>query len=347
MPCKTVGSAYASRPPDSSGLVGWLCHDQFMARAWGLLTVETSDQQFGGNLGYEDVLGERYLWNNTVANGRAVRPGDLVLLRDKELALGLAWVDEIITGPGKKVQRRCSECGSTAIKRRKSALHSAMPFRCSERTCKASFPEPEIDVIDVTVFEADYGRTWRPFDGIVPVSRIQPFFLNKSGQQSIRPMDADGLRAELAADAGLGPRWWKVDGGLRPAIQGGHKLILQKARIGQQQFRQSLLARYGTECAITGPQPEESLEAAHLYRYADTPHHDLAGGLLLRRDLHTLMDRGLLAIDTTTWTVKIAPRLHCYADLAALHDQPLTIPPSRRPSADYLAVHHNLAIETW
>lgn len=309
--------------------------------------MEASDLQFGGNLGYEDLLGEKYLWNNTVANGRAVQPGDLVLLRGKKLALGMAWVDEIATGPGKKVQQRCPTCGSTTIKRRKSAKYSSVPFRCAEATCRASFKEPLIQIIDVTIFEAEYGRTWRPFDCVVPVNRIQPFFLNNSGQQSIRPMDLDGLRTELAADAGTGPSWWGADGGLRPSIDGGHKLILQKARIGQQQFRQSLFKRYGSQCAITGPQPQESLEAAHLYRYADTPHHDLTGGLLLRRDLHTLMDRGLLAIDPTIWTVKIAPRLHRYADLAALDDQPLTIPSTHRPNASYLAVHHRLAIETW
>jgi hypothetical protein len=318
-----------------------------MARAWSLLTVEANDLQFGGNLGYEDVLGEKYLWNSTVANGRAVQPGDLVLLRGKKLALGIAWVDEVTTGPGKKVQRRCPQCTSTAIKRRKGPKYSAVPFRCSESACRASFKEPVTEVIDVTIYEADYGRTWRPLDRVVPVSRVQPFFLNNSGQQSIRPIDLDGLRAELGTEAGLGPSWWKADAGLRPAIEGGHKLILQKARIGQQEFRQALIDRYGSRCAISGPQPEESLEAAHLYRYADTPHHDLAGGLLLRRDLHTLMDRGLLTIDPATWTIKIAPRLHRYADLADLHGQPLNISSADRPDSRYLAVHHNLAIETW
>ncbi|MEU4514029.1 HNH endonuclease signature motif containing protein [Nonomuraea wenchangensis] len=317
------------------------------SRAWGLLTVEASDLQFGGNLGYEDVLGEKYLWNNTVANGKAVQPGDLVLLRGKKLALGIAWVDEITTGPGKKVQQRCPQCRSTAIKPRKSAKYSSVPFRCSESPCGASFRDPVVEVLDVTIYEADYGRTWRPFDRPVLISRIKPFFLNNSGQQSIRPMNLDGLRAELGTESGLGPTWWKADAGLRPAIPGGHKLILQKARIGQQEFRQALLARYGSRCAISGPQPEESLEAAHLYRYADTPHHDLAGGLLLRRDLHALMDRGLLAIDPATWTVKVAPRLHCYKELAVLHGQALSISPADRPNVSYLAVHHDLAIETW
>ena len=313
-----------------------------MVQAWSLLTVDADDLQFGGNLGYEDVLGDRYLWNNTVPNGRAVQRGDLVVLRDKTWVLGLAWVDDITTGPGKKVQRRCPACSSTTIKRRRTLTP---PFKCSG--CGEEFPEPVSEVIDVTIFQADYGRTWRPLTPLVPVERIRPYFLNNSGQQSIRPIDLDAVRAELAGVAGLGPSWWKENGGVRPAIPGGHKLVLHKARIGQQQFRQQMLKRYGSRCAITGPQPEEALEAAHLYRYADTPHHDPAGGLLLRRDLHTLLDRGLLAIDTTTWTVKVAPQLHQFPQLAALSGQPLAIPAPLRPNASYLDEHHRISTETW
>ncbi|GAA4307065.1 HNH endonuclease [Actinomadura luteofluorescens] len=315
-----------------------------MVAAWSFLTVEEADQQFGGNLGYEDVLGERYLWNNTVPNYRAVQPGDLVVLRDKTWVLGLAWVDDIAQGPGKKVLRRCPQCTATSIKRRTTKTPT---FKCSG--CGAEFDTPVTNVLDVTVFEADYARTWRPLDPLVRVQQIQGLFLNRSGQQSIRPMDLEGIRAALTGSAGAGPLWWKEDGGLRPPIPGGHTLILHKARVGQQQFRQRMLERYGSRCAITGDQPEEVLEAAHLYRYATTPHHDPNGGLLLRRDLHALLDRGLLTIDTTTWTVQLAPRLRNpkYADFAPLHGQPLKLPTSKRPDSSYLDEHHKIATEAW
>ena len=133
-----------------------------MVRAWGLLTVEANDRQFSGNLGYEDILGNKYVWNNTVPNARAIQPGDLVVLRDKKYVLGIAWVDTIATAPGKKVQQRCPHCGLTTIKQRRSEKYGSMRFRCSESRCRAEFQEPLIDVLDVTLFEADYGRTWRP-----------------------------------------------------------------------------------------------------------------------------------------------------------------------------------------
>jgi hypothetical protein len=108
-----------------------------------------------------------------------------------------------------------------------------------------------------------------------------------------------------------------------------------------------MLDLHGSRCAITGKQPEEILEAAHLYRYANNPHHDHAGGLLLRRDLHSLLDRGLLVVDTATWTVRIAPRLHSYSDLAELHGRPLKVPASMRPNASYLDEHLRISAETW
>jgi HNH endonuclease len=323
-------------------LDAFVCQYQDMVQAWSLLTIDAAELQFGGNLGYEDVLGDKYVWNNTVPNSGAVRPGDLVVLRDRRWVLGLAWVDDILTGPGRKVQRRCPGCSSTAIKGRRTLKPE---YKCSG--CRAEFPEPVSEVRDVTVFEADYSRTWRSLVPLVPVERIRQCFLNSSGQQSIRPLAFEATQAALAGSSCLGPLWWKEDGGVRPSISGGHKLVLHKARIGQQQFRQAMLRRFGAFCAITGTQPEETLEAAHLYRYADNPHHDPTGGLLLRRDLHALLDRGLLAIDTRTWTVRTAPRLHAFADLASLEGRPLTISAELRPKAHYLHEHHRISIETW
>jgi ribosomal protein L37AE/L43A len=313
-----------------------------MVRAWSLLTIDEDDRQFGGNLGYEDILGERYLWNSTVPNSRMVQAGDLALLRNGRWVLGLAWIDEIAIGRGKKVRRRCPACGSTAFKPRKQRTPF---FKCSP--CKAEFDSPALETIDVTMFESDYARTWRSLDIVIPVSEIRLLYLNNSHQQSIREMDFEGVRRLLSVSAGLGSRWGEEDGGLRPSIIGGHKLTFQRTRMGQAQFRRYMLDRYDSQCALTGPQPPETLEAAHLYRYADTALHDISGGLLFRRDLHALFDRWLLAIDTTAWTARISPRLHQYAHLAALDGEPLHVPAHLRPKASYLDEHFEIASNCW
>ena len=123
-------------------------------------------------------------------------------------------------------------------------------------------------------------------------------------------------------------------------IPGGHVTGLTKQRIGQDQFKEALLRRFGSNCAITGPQPVEILEAAHLVPYSALPEHDVENGLLLRVDLHRLMDRGLLAINPNTWRIHVSPTLaaeHC--DMADLEGRPLTVPPALRPRRAALSAH--------
>lgn len=72
-----------------------------------------------------------------------------------------------------------------------------------------------------------------------------------------------------------------------------------KAPRGQAAFRRSLMAAYNERCAVIGCAIADVLEAAHIlpYRGAETNHP--ANGLLLRTDLHTLFDCGLISVDPT------------------------------------------------
>ena len=80
-------------------------------------------------------------------------------------------------------------------------------------------------------------------------------------------------------------------------------------RRGQSAFRKRLLTAYKGRCAISGCDVEDVLEAAHIipYKGAETDH--TANGLLLRADLHTLFDLGLVAVDEATMQLLIAPVL--------------------------------------
>ena len=100
----------------------------------------------------------------------------------------------------------------------------------------------------------------------------------------------------------LQPAWWSGDDG-GTDIGRGFAITLGKTRLGQQGFRGEMLRRYGPRCAFTGPQPPEVLEAAHVRSYSASHRHERSNGLLLRRDLHALFDRGLITIDPGTWTI--------------------------------------------
>ncbi len=80
-------------------------------------------------------------------------------------------------------------------------------------------------------------------------------------------------------------------------------------RRGQPTFRQKLLAAYNGKCAITGCNVEEVLEAVHILPYRGPQTNHPPNGLLLRADIHTLFDLGLLAIDTSNMEVLISPDL--------------------------------------
>lgn len=71
-------------------------------------------------------------------------------------------------------------------------------------------------------------------------------------------------------------------------------------------------------CVITGCDAEDALEAAHISPYRGAQSNHVQNGLLLRADLHSLFDLGVLAVEPETRKVVLADALAgtSYADLA-------------------------------
>jgi putative restriction endonuclease len=111
-------------------------------------------------------------------------------------------------------------------------------------------------------------------------------------------------------------------------------------RQGQGVFRQQLLLAYEGRCAVTGCDVEAALEAAHIEPYLGPHSNDMANGLLLRADVHTLFDFGYLAVDVATMTICLAPHLMDSA-YAVLAGAPVRLPAQgyARPSATALEHH--------
>jgi hypothetical protein len=108
-------------------------------------------------------------------------------------------------------------------------------------------------------------------------------------------------------------------------------------RQGQQRFRQRLLAAYGGKCAISGCDVEPLLDAAHIVPYRGPDTNKVQNGLLLRTDLHTLFDLGLLTIDPPTFDVCIAASI-TQPEYVALAGSRLRLPtdPNEGPSEEAL-----------
>ncbi|PIG95918.1 HNH endonuclease signature motif containing protein [Deinococcus sp. UR1] len=302
--------------------------------AWSFLTLDDDDRQFAGNNGYADDLHSHYSYDSTVPNHKQVAVGDTVVLRDNTFVHGVARIGAIDVTPGSKLRLRCPACENTGLKQRVKSPR----YYCGQQTCKNWFDHPQQETVEVTMYVARYGESWSPLLRPVRVDALKELYASNGTQHAIRPLKEEALLDRLTA-------WgWSEAAGSdvpRPAerIVGGHTLRLSRQRRGQRQFRMALLERFGCRCAVTGAQPPQVLEAAHLYTYATGPVHEVKGGLLLRRDLHALFDAGLLVIDPATWQVRVSPQLSGYPDLWALNGRLLDVPVEKRPDTRWLVAH--------
>lgn len=105
-------------------------------------------------------------------------------------------------------------------------------------------------------------------------------------------------------------------------------------RRGQTAFRGALMKAYEGRCAITGCEIREVLEAAHISPYLGEHTNHVSNGLLLRADVHTLFDCGLINVDRDYRIT--APTHIC----AAYHlPESITVPidPSCHPNREALS----------
>lgn len=110
-------------------------------------------------------------------------------------------------------------------------------------------------------------------------------------------------------------------------------------RRGQPAFRKELMDAYDQRCAITGCGVLEILEAAHIRPYRGEHTHRVDNGLLLRADLHTLFDTGMIYIDAE-FRVQIDSRL-IESEYGALVGNKLCLPTNvaQHPNEENLAYH--------
>jgi predicted restriction endonuclease len=150
---------------------------------------------------------------------------------------------------------------------------------------------------------------------------IRTLALNPLSQHSIRPVDP--LLLDELFDRLGHTRLARFESRRKTAQ--GFTIVTVRARVGQGRFREQLLEQFDRVCAITGRAPEEALEAAHLYSYAELGEHHEDGGLLLRRDVHRLFDLGLISINPRSLKVQVASALHEYQMYKSIHNSPVHV----------------------
>lgn len=120
------------------------------------------------------------------------------------------------------------------------------------------------------------------------------------------------------------------------------RLIAQ--REGAVTFRSSLVRAYGGACVITGCRVVEILEAAHIKPYRGVASNAVNNGVLLRADVHTLFDKGLIWLNES-FRVVISSRLGG-SEYEIFSGRPISAPQraSDLPLADNVADHRSFAL---
>jgi putative restriction endonuclease len=189
----------------------------------------------------------------------------------------------------------------------------------------------------------------------------QPFFLRESDWIPAPPDFSRNIVRGKGYDArtGEGLRLWErvtatvsLAGSVTPALPYEPQRVAERfggptvvyPRLGQGSFRVLVTDLYERRCAVTGERTLPVLEAAHIKPFGANGPHDPRNGLLLRSDLHTLLDRGYVTI-TPQLRFEVSERIRGEfengRDYYALHGRRLRPPVHEglAPAREYLDWH--------
>jgi ribosomal protein L37AE/L43A len=336
------GASQIKRASSGSAFNQTMCKASNMLEnqnAWSVIAKDPSELSWGSHDGYDDRLEEYYNYDSNVGNSRNVQVGDLIFVRGNDYVIGFGQVESIHSRPGTKELRKCPKCKSSPESRKLLTPK----WRCPK--CKHEFNDDEIviEVVDVVKYTASYANTW--LDANLPMTRQEAFAFqsNNDNQSAIRQLKISKVPDLILKLTGVTSSSDLQNSYVPDLIIGGTTISVTKRRRGQQEFRLALLRKLGESCFVSGAQPACVLEAAHISPFSTHETHSVEGGLLLRRDLHTLFDRHLLRINPQSWTVETAPQLHPYKNYYDLHLKQLVL--DHEPDVQLIEQHYEKASE--
>ncbi|MBA4163553.1 MAG: restriction endonuclease [Erythrobacter sp.] len=184
----------------------------------------------------------------------------------------------------------------------------------------------------------------------------QPFFLDK---QSWIPVPEDWSPnivsfKTYSTDDPTGMRLWEsVQDGLfgrdqnrlQSPIQRYGEPTIVRPRLGQGGFRALVTDVYHRRCAITGEKTLPALDAAHIWSFSEGGPNEVANGLLLRKDVHSLFDAGYITVTDdlhVNVSSKIKEQFENGREYYAMHGRRIMLPDREewRPDPVYLRMHN-------
>jgi hypothetical protein len=264
-------------------------------------------------------------------------------VREDDHVAGWGFIEFIEVFPNSQKEiSRCPKCYKTNFSRRKTISPAN---KCA--SCKFEFEDIDAQVTleTVTAYRAFYANTWTEAARPVFRTELEEIIKTRDTFNAIRPLDRDKLPEFLDTISGrdvdlvmdIGEKEVEI-------ILGGHVEATVRRRRGQREFRFKLMEKFGEICAFSGEQPPQVLEAAHINSFAQTGEHHLNGGLLLRRDIHSLFDANLITVNPNSWRIQIAPRLQSFETYKPLDGRSLFVPEGSRPNSELVKSHFDQSL---
>jgi putative restriction endonuclease len=259
------------------------------------LVVAVTDGDWFDHLRSRPNLAEVNFWSPSDRTFRALQPGELFLFKlhaPRNFIVGGGWFAHATILP-------CSLAWEAFGEENGARTLREMRSRIARYTDRS--PDDRDDfrigcrILTQPFFLPDYA--WIPTDDIW--SRQTVSF------KTYATDEADGMRL-----------WDKVQDALsvqvssefaEPAARYGEPTLV-RPRLGQGAFRIVVTDNYRRMCAVTRERTLPALEAAHIRPFADGGEHEVSNGLLLRRDIHSLLDSGYVTI-TQDLTFEVSRRI--------------------------------------
>jgi putative restriction endonuclease len=146
---------------------------------------------------------------------------------------------------------------------------------------------------------------------IVPPSDWARTGIQQGKMYDLQSGEGRRILDECLARARQGARYWNVEPTAQIVSEAAERYgspLVVRPRLGQGLFSLAVRDAYEGACAVTHEHSDPVLEAAHIRQYARGGEHRVDNGILLRRDLHRLFDRGYVTV-SPEYVFKVGNRL--------------------------------------
>jgi putative restriction endonuclease len=134
--------------------------------------------------------------------------------------------------------------------------------------------------------------------------------------------------------------------GLAEPVTRYGKPVLITPRLGQGAFRVAVTEVYRRQCAVSEGKVLPALDAAHIRPYSDGGMHVKSNGILLRKDIHSVLDAGYATVDADYRFVvskKVKEVFNNGEEYRRLHGKALLLPERKSdwPDPEFLRWHNS------